>query len=1401
MFRHPHISLTEAERALITRTVAGSELELKFGYGGQTGLPEALYSSIVGSLERHARKEEPVTYTNTMWPAENGTYRKTSGPEGDVYIKKVRLSRPETTLHAEFAWFTLKCSEAEELSIRPLPLPDIVTTRTITRTRFSAPITIGSMAITFVYECSVVQTSKGGGTTRSFEIELELPEAGEALADIAIAGVSYLLGALYESYDVPPSFLVPKYEDMQRVIETVNESTVVRNREPFRFKSNPVNIKREDLGRLDEYAMTNKLDGERKVVVSHPSGVWVFHPSGWIPGKIQSCYMLSARSHLPFFVLDTEYYEGRFHVFDVIQWGLSPRQQFMKTEGHEKRMNLISSHLVDLERLHLVRKKFYYGSFRENIGAFMAANDPGQWYDHNDGLIFTPKNGTWEKPRSLKYKVPAKLSIDFRLKFLGENHHQNVYELGVAKYEKRGAESKMTIVPLDSMTLTTFRAIPPLICECVFSHEDRRWIILRDRADKTDPNEIKVAGNVHEDIMNPITFAELAGVDGTIAEREAGFLYESAKSSQRLFAMGFDLLRAKLVQNLMSFYRNSDEKTSRGLDERLYHFYHQPHSLDFDIMHYLTERMGDRYTVYGDLREVSLLQTILGKRGVRAVFDGRTQMVVDASGLAQLSGVSYRHPLVKMIVPGDETPNPMSVVRFPELGSILSGWFPELRRMAIMKAHGPEEIAAWRGWFTHAAIDAYENEEVRCRRMGVRPADSVFLAQYWERKYDMAFLSAIPRSDSRELYLHSPSADPIRERSILNVTTRLLARSCHFVVALVPDSYPIERFGPAVYVEMKQLQGAKILRISAANPAPAMTETPVSLWSLPYVDRYDRLFSLTTGQREVLVRVPKKRTPEMMAAVQMNYHLTPFTVLEWKLIQRDALDVEAARHGYRRTEIVPAEDWDAVWYSKGTREQPKAPEQRIQPKAPEQRIQPKAPEQRDQPRIQPKAPEQRDQPRIQPKAPEQKARGKDDDRGPMRKYHNSQKAILIRTYCKSRRVLDLGAGYGGDLFKYAEADVSSLVLVEPNETNIRSREEVEGTDGLERRLAMSTLRSRSVIVPTVGQDTDRIMQALLPGRAGVVASFFSMTFLFESSSILGAFLDTVDFGLVEGGYFIGTMMEGEKAFEAFRGAKEHRYGKATIVKHYDDTDAPHIGMPLWINIDGTIVKNQNEYLAFFSILKEEMERREFELEWKFDFRPETYFDPIDESDQAFSRMNIGFVFRKMPSRIPNVVRPLGPGVSQEFINLYGDEQVLLRTGVDGNHTFLRSYLYNTSAAYRKIAGADRTRMVSELAEEIAGLVEGNMKDQIRRGEASEEHIIRLMEQRDVNIYLLDAETRRPVSLGPYRVPRRNSVVVMRKIEGAKVWYEPVGFLSNGYAKRILRPFDANLVKLHRTITI
>jgi hypothetical protein len=289
-----------------------------------------------------------------------------------------------------------------------------------------------------------------------------------------------------------------------------------------------------------------------------------------------------------------------------------------------------------------------------------------------------------------------------------------------------------------------------------------------------------------------------------------------------------------------------------------------------------------------------------------------------------------------------------------------------------------------------------------------------------------------------------------------------------------------------------------------------------------------------------------------------------------------------------------------------------------------------------------------------------------------------------------------------------------------------------------------------------------------------------MTFLFESSEILGKFLDTVDLSLEEGGYFIGTMMEGEKTFSALLGMEKtgtRTYGKATIVKGYDDSDPQGFGMPLWINIDGTIVKKQNEYLAFFSMLRAEMEKREFVLEWKFDFKPETHFKPIDAVDQDFSRLNIGFAFRKMPRRIPNPVDPLRPGVSHEFINLYGDRQVLIRTGVDADRSLLRSYLYQTSSEYRQ--NKNRNELVDALEQAVGG------------GATAQ----RLMEALDVNVYLIDAETRRPVRAAGYRVSRRASVVILRKGER----YEPIGFLSNGYANRILRPFDANLVKLHHAM--
>jgi hypothetical protein len=498
---------------------------------------------------------------------------------------------------------------------------------------------------------------------------------------------------------------------------------------------------------------------------------------------------------------------------------------------------------------------------------------------------------------------------------------------------------------------------------------------------------------------------------------------------------------------------------------------------------------------------------------------------------------------------------------------------------------------------------------------------------------------------------------------------------------------------------------------------------------------------------------------------------------------------------------------------------------------------------------------------------------------------------LIDNYCRNKRVLDLGAGYGGDLHKYSNVDVTELVLVEPSEVNINS---VSNPEGLLKRLEFMLIKERSDIINTVGQDTETILTALkspnrhnrVVGRVDVVASFFSMTFLFESREILRGFLHTVQSSLMEGGYFIGTMMNGEKTFEALRDVKtgdSKIYGPAEIIKQYSNDDTRDTGMKIWINIKDSIVINQNEYLSFFSILEEEAALMDLKLVRVFDFNPDLYHADIPAVEKEFSRLNIGFIFRKMPKTLPTTLTMLKPDQHRECINLYGEQQNMIRSGVKGDGScFYHSFLYNISPEYRKAKESERTDMVIKLRSELSRWSTDEKMLQILSSEMFQEfnakmnsdspyfnkadpsydiwfklfpenfkieeypvwyqtilaakeknepvdnllftmnilikqwcmrvrrdienieswsdqrNIMLLMAYTDVNIYIISSVSRCPTVLlfNSYKVSRKQSMIILSMND---FHYEPMAFMTKGVAKRIMKPFDTNLIYLHHTL--
>jgi len=389
----------------------------------------------------------------------------------------------------------------------------------------------------------------------------------------------------------------------------------------------------------------------------------------------------------------------------------------------------------------------------------------------------------------------------------------------------------------------------------------------------------------------------------------------------------------------------------------------------------------------------------------------------------------------------------------------------------------------------------------------------------------------------------------------------------------------------------------------------------------------------------------------------------------------------------------------------------------------------------------------------------------------MKKYHNIEKKSLILQYAKQKTVLDLGAGYGGDLFKYHEAKSKRLILVEPSISNMVTLK------GRLDNMMEYPIYKQITLIHAKGQEFDKI-RPFLTKRVEVVSSFFSLTFLFESRQILGAFLDTVVQSLLEGGYFIGTMMEGLKTYQLLDKIEPNgllRLGEIEMTKQYENKE-PDVGMKVKIHINQSIVTEQTEYLAFFSILEEELKARHCVLVKKIDFNPPDKIVSLDQ--KTFSALNVSFVFRYLPEQVSYTIERAQPNETFECINLYKETQLLIRTGVPTEYSFAHSFLYNSSNEYRISSPIRRDEMAKSI-----GLI-------------SLEQIPVFIKEKNVNIYVKDTLKRKPMKMDGYEVSRKTSILLLMFPDGS---FEPMAVNLHGVAIRSFPPFDPFISNIHRNM--
>lgn len=353
---------------------------------------------------------------------------------------------------------------------------------------------------------------------------------------------------------------------------------------------------------------------------------------------------------------------------------------------------------------------------------------------------------------------------------------------------------------------------------------------------------------------------------------------------------------------------------------------------------------------------------------------------------------------------------------------------------------------------------------------------------------------------------------------------------------------------------------------------------------------------------------------------------------------------------------------------------------------------------------------------------------------PMRKFHNIKKDQLIEEYVnEDDDVLDLGFGRGGDLLKYSKVKANRIYGVEPNTDNL---------DEAKRRYA-DKKNNYTVDVKFINckaQDTSIINEAMDYKKVDIVASFFSLTFFFEREQELSALINTVAGNTKIGGYFIGTTMSGDEAYKAFKGKSKIEYpGCYKIDKLYEDDGKEEFGKKIVIHLEETIVTEQEEYLVFFDIFKNRMEKRGFELV-KLEF-----FDPpksLNSQTYDLSKLNMSFAFKRVETAEELKVKErsslekkrlkqeeenaldMAPMDKNLVFKVGYLDQPLIRTGTVGDGScFFHAILKSISPEYSKLDKEERKDVVGKLRNKLADQLTMSKWESFGRGTLSYSRVI------------------------------------------------------------------------------
>jgi hypothetical protein len=478
-------------KEILENTTSKHEIEFRLGkYKNNRFIPgvsKIIFNNLLSSLSKKYKYETNKSTVNYY----DNNIRDIDG----VFQKKIKISNIDIL----FSDIDIRFSKSIEEHVNGNKNGEIKFTRE--RTRYTFVFDYYNIDLTIIdgatYEVELEFTTSQLDINKvvyplRFVLELVFPHKISLISENEFIDVTNKYNKLFEGY-------------------IRNKHITIPHGKIVRFENKPRNIKRNDIQYMNNYSVTNKLNGIGMFLMIAGGGIYIIN---------QTDIDVLSRNNKPIneyigTLFHGEWFENGFYIFDVLKYrgtDVTMNTHPQRLKYAEKIIPLLSPVLLDSKITIEIKTFICSGNIERDICDIMREmynKYESRALEKNDGIMFTPVDLPYINKDTLKFKFPSTMTIDFYIDNKNQYTDKTIFDIKV--YDKNNNNILFNPVNGYNLNLTVYNddklyyiLDTGMIVESLYDKEKKTFYPLRIRYDKTTPNFISVANDVFNDIINPI---------------------------------------------------------------------------------------------------------------------------------------------------------------------------------------------------------------------------------------------------------------------------------------------------------------------------------------------------------------------------------------------------------------------------------------------------------------------------------------------------------------------------------------------------------------------------------------------------------------------------------------------------------------------------------------------------------------------------------------------------------------------------------------------------------------------------------------------------------------------------------------------------------------------------------